>query len=312
MELSWLLAQQTMSFAIMIMMGFAVVRAGLIKSEDSQALSTLTIYVISPCMVVYAFQLEYSGDRLYGLLLALGAALLYHVIFIPVSALAARKLHLSAAEQGSIVYTNAGNFIVPLVYAILGREHVFYASAFVAVMNIFFFSHGVIMLGTDKKIQWKKIFLNPNMLAIFVGIFMFLTQIRFPSLIDTTISNVGGIIGPVSMLLIGMLMAGEKISSILRSPRVWGIVVTRLIVIPILFMALLRVTGMTRLFPHAGDVLLVTMLAVAAPVAVMVTQVRNMYGAMEDAKHASAVNVLSVFVCIVTLPLMIMLYQAIR
>ena len=43
---------------------------------------------------------------------------------------------IDAVEKASIVYSNAGNLIIPLVIAVLGEDKVIYASAFIAVQNI--------------------------------------------------------------------------------------------------------------------------------------------------------------------------------
>ena len=57
---------------------------------------------------------------------------------------------------------------------------------------------------------------------------------------------------------------------------------------------------------QAKDILLVVFLAAAAPAAAMVTQLAQIYD--RDSKYASVINVMSVIFCIVTMPLMVMLY----
>lgn len=55
MELSLLLMEQILSMAIMILMGFAIVRLGVVRSEDSGVLAAITLNVISPCVIINAF-----------------------------------------------------------------------------------------------------------------------------------------------------------------------------------------------------------------------------------------------------------------
>ena len=43
---------------------------------------------------------------------------------------------LSGIEKASLIYSNAGNLILPLVPAILGEEWLIYASAFILVLVI--------------------------------------------------------------------------------------------------------------------------------------------------------------------------------
>ena len=47
MELSILLMEQIAKLFIMIFMGYAVVKMGLLKDEDSKVLSTLVLYLIA-------------------------------------------------------------------------------------------------------------------------------------------------------------------------------------------------------------------------------------------------------------------------
>ena len=85
MELSLLLMKQILSMALMILMGFTVVRAGILKTEQSSVLSALVIYLIAPCTEISAFQVEYNSDRLQGLVIATVAAAIAHLIFITLS-----------------------------------------------------------------------------------------------------------------------------------------------------------------------------------------------------------------------------------
>ena len=55
MELSLLLAEQIVSLFLFVAAGYASVKAGLFKSEDSKVISNMVVYICSPCMVIYSF-----------------------------------------------------------------------------------------------------------------------------------------------------------------------------------------------------------------------------------------------------------------
>ena len=57
----------------------------------------------------------------------------------------------------------------------------------------------------------------------------------------------------------------------------------------------------------AKQILLVVFLASSSTAAAMVTQLAQIYDA--DAKYASVINVMSIIFCIITMPLMVMLYD---
>lgn len=44
-----------------------------------------------------------------------------------------KVLKLDGVEETSLIYSNAGNLIIPIVTAILGKEWVIYTSAFLSV-----------------------------------------------------------------------------------------------------------------------------------------------------------------------------------
>lgn len=44
----------------MILMGFIIVKAGIVKEEDSKVLSKIVLYLIIPCVIINAFQVDYT------------------------------------------------------------------------------------------------------------------------------------------------------------------------------------------------------------------------------------------------------------
>ena len=124
MELSLLLAEQIVSLFLFVAAGYASVKAGLFKSEDSKVISNMVVYICSPCMVIYSFQIELTKDKVQGLLLAAGAAVLVHILLIVWTTLLRRPLNLNSIERASLIYTNAGNLIIPLVAAVMGLESI--------------------------------------------------------------------------------------------------------------------------------------------------------------------------------------------
>ena len=59
---------------------------------------------------------------------------------------------------------------------------------------------------------------------------------------------------------------------------------------------------------EAEYILLIVLLATSAPSAVMVTQLAQIYD--RDAKYASVINIMSVIFSIVTMPLIVLLYES--
>jgi len=307
MELSILLFQQMLSMMLMILMGFAIVKLGIVKSGQSALLSAITLYIIVPCMVIDAFQIDYSPEKFSGLMLAAAFALVMHLVFIWISKLLEKTLHINAVEKCSLIYSNGGNLIIPLVSALLGKDQIFYCCAFIVVQLCFFWTHTVSSIGGRGQMSIKKIVTNPNMLAAAAGLLLFFTNTKLPGILGTTVKSVGGVIGPVCMIMIGMIMADADLKSAFLSKRNWLVCVGRLIIYPSLMILALFVTRITHVIPFAKDVLMILFLAISAPVAATVTQMADLFD--NDAQRAGAINVMSVILSIITLPLMLELYQ---
>lgn len=302
-----ILTQKILSLAIIMLMGTMLVRFRVLRSEDSKVLSTMSLYLIMPCMILSAFQVDYTEEVKNGLILVFFAASVILAFLILMGFFLKKWLHLDAVEQTSFIYSNAGNLIIPLVTAILGKEWVIYTSGLILVQIAMLFTHATSVLAPGKAIEMKKILFNPNILAIGIGVILFFTQIRLPGLLGDTIDSVGSLIGPISMLVTGMLIGGMDLKKVFSYRRVWLISFLRLIAAPLCILLILRFSGIAGLVSGGRDILLVTFLACTTPSANTITQLAQIHG--NDAHYASAISVVTTLLCIVTIPVMVMLYQ---
>ena len=107
MQLSLLLMQQIAQLFLILLMGYAVVKTGLLKASDSKVLSAVFVYLVMPCVVLNAFQIKDTPEIRTGLLYSMGIAVGMHVVFLLLNALFRRPLKLDAVEQVNIIYSNA-------------------------------------------------------------------------------------------------------------------------------------------------------------------------------------------------------------
>lgn len=302
-----ILINKIISLAMILAMGWLVVKSGAMRSEDSKGLSKLSLFLVMPCVILSSFQVEYTDDVKNGLLLALLASVVIHVFLLVLSVVLKKTLKTDPIETASVIYPNAGNLVIPLVSAVLGKEWVIYTCAFSTVQRILLWSHGKAMLCGEKEFSLRRILLNVNMIAIFAGVIMFFTGLRFPALIGDALDTVGGMIGPMSMLVVGMMIAGQDLKKLFVYKRVWLIALLRLIVVPLMVIPFLKFSGIANLAADGAMVLLVTLLATTTPSATTLTQFAQVYDG--DSRYACAINVLTTVLCIVTIPVMVALYQ---
>ena len=309
MEISILLMEQIAELFLMILMGYIIVKTGLLKGEDSKVISKIVLYSVIPCVIINAFQVDYTSEKVKELLLVFAASVLLQVILLAAVWGAGKVLKLNEVETTSIYYSNSGNLIVPLVTFILGKEWVLYGCVFMSVQLVFLWTHGKNTISREGKWDWKKIVFNVNMISVFAGVVLFFTKIRLPEIVDQALSSVGSMIGPASMIVTGMLIAEMNLRNIFENVKVYFISFLRLVVIPVISLAILKISGLVNIHPDGKKLLLIVFLAVITPSASTITQMCQVYG--NDSKYASAINVMTTLLSIITMPLMVLLYQTV-
>lgn len=144
-----------------------------------------------------------------------------------------------------MIYSNAGNLIIPFCDGrCWANEWVIYSSAFLSVQLFLLWSHAKSMLCGEKSFELKKVLTNINMIAILAGAALFLLHIQLPAVIEDSLDMVGSAIGPISMIILGMLMAGMNFKKILGYRRLWLVTALRLVGIPLAAVALLKLSGL--------------------------------------------------------------------
>lgn len=307
--MAWTLFTQIVGLFFIMGLGYALVRTGALRAKDSRTLSVITVYIVQPCVILQAFQIEFTAGVRRGFLLAAGCAAAYYLSLIAADALLHKRLGLTPEERASVMYANTGNMLIPLISSMFGPESVVIASPLMAVQLCFIWTQGVFMMRGQKGLNLRQLFTNTNLIAIAAGLVMLALHIRIPQILSVPIGSVAGVFGPVSMMMMGMIFAGTDLAAILRKRRIYGITLLRLIAVPLAVLLALRLSGVSGFMPEGNPALYIIFLSFTTPTAMMITQLAQFYG--RDAAKASAVNVVTTLSCVVTMPLMTALYTAI-
>ena len=320
MNTALLLMSKLAAMLTMVAVGWLAVRFRIIQSRDSAVLSRLTVYILQPCLICRAFQIELTPERLNGFLCALVFGTAVYIIWILALGLLKKPLRLDAVDRCSLIYSNVGNLALPLISMILGSEYVFYASALQIPFNLLIWTHGNSIICGEKHLHIRKILLNPNIIALFIGLLLSLLQIRLPDFLDTAAGGLGNMVGPVSMLLIGMVVSEKDLRKIFTDGRAWMISLGRLIAMPASLLLLLSVSGVCARLPQwvpvSGvcarlpqwvPVFQVCFIALCTPPASTVAQLAVLYD--KKAYETSVYGVQSMLLCVLTMPLMLTLFQ---
>ncbi|HDL3483761.1 TPA: AEC family transporter, partial [Mannheimia haemolytica] len=89
--------------------------------------------------------------------------------------------------------------------------------------------------------------------------------------------------------------------------RIYLVAFLRLIFIPLILLAVIKLGGFASWVENGKTVVMITFLATISPSAATATQMAVAYG--QDAKKASAIYGVTTLLCVFTMPLIIWLYQ---
>lgn len=301
------LLYKILQLAAVMMLGFAVVKLKVLKSGDSRVLSKLCLYLFMPSAILNAFDMDITGEILTGILISVGAAVAAHMLLLVIDFIY-KKCGAGPVERTSVMYPNAGNLVIPIVSFVLGSEWVIYTCAYMSVQQLLIWTHGIGMYNNGKT-DLKKVITNPNIIVIAVGVVMIAFSLRLPAFAKDVVSSLGTMVGNAGMLVAGMLAADLDFGKAFKDKRLYIVTIMRLVVCPLVILPLLKLISAFSGIAILGKVLLISFIACMTPPAATVLQFAQINDT--DVDFAASVNIIDTFACILTMPLLVMLYQMI-
>jgi len=299
--ISQLIFYKTSQLFLMMLVGFTLVKTGLVKSKDSLVLSKLSLYLLMPSVIIKSFNTKVTDDIVMGLILSFAVATLVHVILVLIDFLVKKTGKFTVVERASFMYSNAGILVIPIVAFALGEEWVIYTMGYIIVQIVFLWTHGIGLYSSQEKFDIKKILLNVNVISVLIGALIMISGFRLPNFAGDVFATFADMIGPVGMIISGMLAAEIDFKKMLKNKRVYMVLVVRLIVYPVIVLLLLKAVLLFIKIPNAHTVLLILYLSTLTPVAATITQFSQVHDIEVD--YAVVINALTTVGCVITMPL---------
>lgn len=303
-----LLIYKILQLFLIMIIGFVITKCKIVRPGDSLVLSKISLFLLMPSAILNAFDFERSDALMRGLLFAFGAAITVHAVLYLLDLLYRKCISTSPVERASVMYPNAGNLIIPIVSFVLGDEWVVYSTAFLTVQLVFLWSHGVRLFSANEKFNVKKVLLNVNIIAIAIGLALMLIGVRLPVFVRDVTSTFGSMLGPVGMLIAGILATNIDFKAMLANKKIYRVIAARMLVCPLIILGVLKLLALIPI-ADADKILLISFLASITPAATTVLQFAQIHD--QDAEYATAINIFTTVVCVLTMPLFVMLFQAI-
>ena len=304
--ISQLLIYKILQLFCIMVVGFIIAKLNIVKTKDSIVFSKISLYLLMPSAILNAFDFKLSDSVVSGIAVAFLAAIIIHVVLYLLDLLYGKFISKSPVERASVMYSNAGNLIIPIVSFVLGTEWVVFSTAFLTVQLFFLWSHGVRLFSSHEKFNIKKVLLNINMIAIALGRILMVLGVSLPDFASEITSSFGSMLGPVGMLIAGMLAANIDFKRIFTNIKIYRVIVIRMVVYPFVIFGVLKLFALLPV-PNIENILLVSFLASITPSATSVLQFAQIHD--QDADYAAAINIFTTIICVVTMPLFVALFE---
>lgn len=293
-----ILIKQILVMLAMMSVGVILYKIGQIDEKGVGQLSNLALYVATPCVVIQALAIPFDSEKISTGLVVI---LFFLVIFV-VSVIIARFGCGRADRVGqfAVVFSNSGFVGIPLIQGILGDEYVFYVTMTMVAGTLVFWTYGVyLMSGSKDEVSVKKILTNPNLIAVVIGLVLFLAPIELPYVVERTLAGMANMNTGLGMVILGATLGASNIGLMIRDTRLYKAIALRLVAVPLVCIPILM------LMPVPFEVRMVMMIIAAAPAASATSMLALKYGA--DYSYGTGLSIGTTIISMLSMPVVLAL-----
>jgi predicted permease len=302
MQISAIIKQMTVLFLV-LSVGYSANKLKVMSGASNSLLSKMVMNITMPCTILSSVMsgevTMTENEALFFGLMILCTFVIASILIIPVPYL----IKAPAADKGLyrflIAFGNVGFMGFPVTYSIFGQASVFYVALFNIPFTIIAFSVGIVMVAGKKGRIDLKLFINPSLIASIATIMLFALKIETPVVIAETADLLGRVTTPAAMLIIGSTLASIPVKKVFSQWRLYPVTLLKLIVVPIITWAVLR------LFIRNDLMLGILVVLSGMPTATAATMIALEYGG-NDRLASTGVFITTLF-SVVTIPALMFL-----
>ena len=293
---------QMLVILFVIAVGYGASRLGYLGGEVDRKLTKVLLNLSMPAMILASVL---TGDHLpdTGVILSiLWVDVIFYALSFAFAAILPRLLGGPVSQRGvwrfSLAFSNVAFIGYPVATALFGQEALFYTSLLALPFNLLSYTIGPVMLGGEARFSWRQL-CSPCAVAAVIALVLALTKLPVPGVVTNALDFLGGMTIPLALALVGSLLADLPVRKMLGTPRIWGVAILRLLVLPV---ALFFILGALGTDPMVRNIATVQM---AMPVAISGTLLSIQYGG--DTDCMAQTTFLTTAAAMVTIPLLAVL-----
>lgn len=281
---------------ILILTGAVGKKIGVITEGFGSGLSKFLLNTVLPCGILNAFSRGISSEGLSQSVQVLIMMTAIHLVYMLLGLLyRSQPPDRRPVYQFAVLCPNTNFMGLPVVGGIYGDIGTVLVSIALFPVRVFVMSVGTSYFVIGQSGKWiLKLFKNPNVWAVLLGVVMMVLNIHFPTPLSEAISGLGACTTPLSMILIGGVICDLK-REMFKNSDVWKFCILRLLLIPLGVLAI--VSRLPVEATAAGVVVMLTALPAGAMTVIYTKEYQK------DEKLAAACVIFSTLLSIVTIPL---------
>ena len=291
--------QKMAVMVVLMLIGFLGTRLGITGPGFNKYANPVVINVFLLATILNA--VIGTTDRVSGTVLAryFGVMVLMFVICMLIAEATVRLLPVPKETRGVLwcltAFMNNAFIGFPLAGAIYGEQGVFYAAISNIPFSVFLYTIGMIKLrGSDGSKRDLKMIFSPPLITTLLAAAIYLLNVPIPTIVKDVVGTTAGATIPVSMVIIGTSLGSISVKEVFSSPKVYVASAVRLIVVPVIVWAILR------LFVFDPMMLGIAVLIAACPCGMVITVFCLQYG--KDDLFSSQVIFMSTLLSALTIP----------
>lgn len=227
--------------------GFVLAKVGIVQHEHATVLSKLLVYVFSLCYSVATFArnctVSYIRENIQ---LVLWSSVIIVVLAVGMhfaGKLFSKDKRLQSIYEYSLIIPNIGYMGYPFAEALFGAPGLMNVMMFGIPMQIYINTVGYCIL-SGQKVTLRSL-VNPAMAGLVIGGALGISGLgtAVPDVLYTIMDKAGACVGPVSMLLLGIVLSQFGLGAVVREPRNYILTALRLVVIPVAIGGILMLLG---------------------------------------------------------------------
>ena len=299
MVLTTTLNQMLMFFLVMIL-GFVLQRKKIVPEDADVSISRVLANVLAPALVLKTFVANFTLDTLIekSYILLWATVILIVLIFLgtALANLFADNRYVKYLYTYSFIVANIGYLGQPLTEAVFGEEALFNMIIFSIPFYVYIYSVGITRMNPQNQKVSLKSLANPTFYMMGLGLILGILNVPIPKFVTATISSLSSCVGVFAMLLTGIVIGKYSLQELFSSGRVYIAAILRLVVIPGVFVFVLKWANLPEY------IVTPTLCSLALPMGLNTVVFPAAYGG--DTRPGAAMALISNILGVITIPLM--------